>query len=384
MDGHTIDHADTPEEKINFYSGCLSTNIRETHLPEPKNSYWGKHIRNPLVRNIRKLKGMYSQLSYYGENIERTDESNTAIPRGVLFFEHNPTGELVNGWDISWNDQIHEIKNLSRNKTPRNKLRNHQCKLASQHREKIRTLAYTYPKVDETMAPCQKSISNLDNPLDRLTLYRMSILADSEATANYSSMLYLNGIQTVGNQARTLFKPETIYWGARSLEYMRGLDEYDADWFIGNLDIAKRVQKVLNQNEVFDPTHENYDNWHQMLSNQEDSGHSREYIQMPAIVHEPLTWEIVLPYGKGSATQSVQLSSSEFSRPRKITVVDQDEGSKRWQTRRARYFLETNMTILKKHREKIIGDVIDFEPARLNNDKKVRDMIDHDIFGREE
>ena len=402
MDGHAIDHAHTPDEELHFYDKnkkTLSTNSLANHIPEPFRSKWGLDIRNHLVQDIAKAGGSYGQLAYYADAPDRTDHcmgGSAEIPRGVLFFKHDQDGNILNGWDIPWGDDpIHSgDPRIRETGGPLTSVRSHQLPEIQEH---LQTLAYTYPGVHETMAPFDELLEEeLSQVLSPLMRYRLEILADSELEAHYSSMLYLNGLLTVGtNQGKSYER--TCYWGRRALEHIRGLEKYDAKHFIGNSGFAEKILKCLSVTPFFDRDGSAHDALHQMVGNQKDVGSlinredlgsrflskfkigDREDVQkLPArAIPDPIPYPINLPTGINSLTQTIRPSESEFSCRRKLEI-NVPHNNKTLE--KVVLFLTENKDLLRTHQDTISIEII---PEYLNTQEKVKKCLKQ-IFSKAE
>lgn len=76
--GHGCDHADTLE-----HGGLLSSYDPDNFVPQ--NSFYNRHIRNPLVNMIRSSGGEYKEISLYHQSPLMTND--TRIPEAFVFIE---------------------------------------------------------------------------------------------------------------------------------------------------------------------------------------------------------------------------------------------------------------------------------------------------------
>lgn len=210
--GHCIDHADTSDEKLNYY------NINSTHhfanlIPEPYDG-WGIKIRSHLVKELRNYKIPYSQFVYYPSQIEYTDyPSITAIPKGVLFFSHN--NNVLDGWQVDWDDK--EIHYNSTGRGPRIRLKNNVIENL-----KCKHLAYINGRLDDKFTVnLDEKINSLQNNskiLDPYTRYKVQVLADQELIPKY----ILHIIKSDLKENRVHY---VVYWLKRFIDQLKILIE---------------------------------------------------------------------------------------------------------------------------------------------------------------
>ncbi len=255
--GHCIDHADTPDEELNFY-GKQSTHSHPNWLSEPANG-WGIKIRPHLVNDIRKGEGSYSQLAYY-PRLEKRQYTlkpfKSEIPEGVLFFDHNNLGQIVQGWQIPWNDRY--INYEAAGKGPRVKLRGYEAKSAQQ--EPIfsgvngcfpQKLSYIHDYLDPNFS------YRLDLPqdglMDPLTQYRVEVLADAEMIPFYIPYLTQSYFKHKDTERGT-------YWANRMIEQARLLFDNDVD---AELSVSSR--NIINVLKASDPDHDLIDEFKSII-----------------------------------------------------------------------------------------------------------------------
>lgn len=263
LDGHCIDHADTIyPEKVNHYHS--SKDIRN-HIPEPDHSYWGLHVRNPLVASIRKEGGCYMQIPYYSSRSSKTN-LGALVPEGVYFnkFSRNVKNDGVtissqNIYHIPWNDDIHLPSQTESWRTLLNK-------------KKVNDLVYGYfPNLshleNKDLKWWEETISNLQNTspvflgkwegYDHMITNNAKIVADWETESiNYKlRYLYYSHLE---NQV----DPEFRYWHNRTLRHADQLYEFQMIPFNSSqLNEAKYVMSLADEDQQ--------DHWRQVISDQE-------------------------------------------------------------------------------------------------------------------
>lgn len=264
IDGHCIDHADTHyPEKVNYHHS--SKDIRN-HIPEPDRSYWGLHVRNPLVASIRKEGGCYMQLPYYSINSPKTN-LGVFVPEGVYFnkFSRNVKNNWVtissqNSYHIPWDDDIHSPYQTESWTTLLNK-------------KKVDDLTYGYfPNLshleNKDLKWWEATITNLQSTspvflgqwkgYDHMITNNAKIVADWETESiNYKlRYLYYSHLE---NQSDL----ELRYWHNRTLRHADQLYEFQRVPFNSSqLNEAKYVMSLANEGQQ--------DHWRQIISDQED------------------------------------------------------------------------------------------------------------------
>ncbi len=248
--GHCVDHADTPHETLNFY-GRLSTDCEANLIPEPFGG-WGIRIRSPLVKSMRGIHGNagYSQFVYYGNPAEiayTIKPWKAAIPKGVLFLEHNhEISDILTAWKIDWNDAtIHSTVQETPSKKERGgvryyHLRNHLVTNKKNEQifsgnKKPNGLAYIYESLDPNF---DHLLEFDDNILDPLARYRLQILADKEIIPFYISKL----IQYNFNEG--LFE-QGFYWTKRLMNQAQLLIDNERGNILNSTSISSIVSRNL-------------------------------------------------------------------------------------------------------------------------------------------
>lgn len=265
VDGHCIDHADTIwPEYINY---SHSSNDPRNHIPEPYNSYWGLHIRNPLVASIRNQGGCYMQLPYYSLNPLKTN-LGPFVPEGIYFTEFsrfNERGLLSmppqKTYHIPWNDNIH-----APNQTlPWNVLLEH---------KRVNELNYGYlpyfshltgsdhlwwQKRFETLVHTSPIVNGNCQTYDARFTENLKMMADWELEAISFKLRYLYYAHATNH----ILPDDAHYWHGRALHHADQLFEFKKTPFSPiQLAEAKIVMGFANENQQ--------DYWRQIITMQEE------------------------------------------------------------------------------------------------------------------
>ena len=268
LDGHCGDHADTPEELLNFYH-TISTHHGANRIPEPEDTYWGKTLRNHLVKDFRKYGNGYSQWVFYPNTRIRTQLSQD-VPSGVLFLNHNGSdGKIQTGWSIPWKDPIHGLS--GQGCSPLNTLQRYSLnwwsKKASKKdliisRKPLQSFVYRKDQVDPQFMRAFALPTAVSNPYEKLSLYRMETMADSEHVPLWALKAF--EFYLISNYDHN----KAQYFGDRLSEYMLNLqiNDFDdaLDYVVDDESVAQIV-KHIRQKEDFDLDHMLEDKMRQVL-----------------------------------------------------------------------------------------------------------------------
>ncbi|CAG9330138.1 unnamed protein product [Blepharisma stoltei] len=379
VDGHCIDHGDTPSETLNLY-GKLSTEHSANHIPEPWDTYWGLHYRNWLVRNLRKSSLSYSQLVFYSDTPIVTN-LGSHVPTGVLFFSHSHEGNLEEGWSIPWDSEIHR-RCKDRENFQRMGLREYSLNALSKLKSKRyifgrnispKSFSHISGNLSSNFSNALIMPSVLKDPYDYFSLYRMEVLAESEHIPMWSLRTadFLLDCNSISQRSRLFEK--LGYWTKRTFNYIEALQSSTIDTGI-NYKMLMQIWKKVKEKEDFDRNGIIQDQLRQIIIGSKDDAtfasminktlnsmglaEERKDIQLPDNSHEPPILTITIGQGKGSINKlKTPLSEENLSGPAtlefKFMVKDKNSPLQKLRT-----FLNVNKSLLQKNKESIVEVII--------------------------
>lgn len=252
MDGHSIDHADTLDEKLLYY-GVSSTHHKKNHIPEPDRTYWGLTLRNQLVKEFRGSQDSYSQWVFYPDKPFQIN-SGAFVPLGVLFLRHGIEGNIKEGWSIPWKDPLHNTAGQGQKirTTLQHYSLNHHSQqssgkdiLNSNNRFAPKCFVYVKESLDQKFAYALNvpDENNLNHPYSQFSLYRMEVLADQEVIPYWSiKLIDFNLDQQLAQDSKNFLK--TLYWTNRTINYLEELQENDFQNHINIISLQNLMIKL--------------------------------------------------------------------------------------------------------------------------------------------
>lgn len=352
VDGHCGDHADTPYPEV--LNWTHSSADPRNHIPEPPNSYWGLHVRNHLVADIREQEGCYMQSPYYSIHSPKTN-LGPLVPEGVYFTRFNHFITPQETYHIPWDDPIHNPKRTQFWST-----------LLEPKKVDERSHGYLPYIVNLTGSDQQWWQQSLDSLLSHSPIVNgncqiydvrlaenLKMAADWEIENITFKMRYLHfsHLTNLGGSA------DTSYWHDRALHHADLLLEFGKSPFpLSHLEEARFLMKQTNE--------EQYDYWRQVITATQEEFSTNESVvhtfsperkryNPPSsmkqfgvndLVNTQSFYEINFGKGKASITQiknAPPLSPQDMRRIRKIWLKEAD-------VRTTKSWLKTNEKVLER------------------------------------